>query len=163
MQGARTNEIAARVAKAKNEWGSELEIVDGTGGYGAGVIDSLIQAGYSPLEVNFSGKAIDPRYFNKRSEMWFLMAEWVKRGGCLPNDPELVKELTTPTYSFQNGKFRLEEKDQIKARLGFSPDRADSLALTFSMPDQPTSHCLHPHLQPHGKLISEYDPFNQHS
>lgn len=84
MRNARTNEIAARVAAAKIKWGSELEAIDGTGGYGSGVIDSLIQAGHNPLEVQFSGKAIDNRYYNKRSEMWFEMAAWIKRAGrCL--------------------------------------------------------------------------------
>lgn len=135
LRNARSNEIAARVAVAKSRWNHDIELIDGTGGYGSGVVDSLIQSGHSPIEVNFSGKSIDPRYFNKRAEMWFEMAEWVRRGGCLPNDPELVRELTSPTYTFQNGKFRLEEKDQIKKRLGYSPDKADALALTFALPE----------------------------
>ena len=66
------------------------------------------------------------------------MAEWVKNGGALPNIPELVSELTTPTYTFTNGKFVLEEKDQIKIRLGRSPDLADALALTFAIVDMPS-------------------------
>lgn len=139
MKNARTNDIAARVASESDQNEVEMVLVDSTGGYGAGVEDSLIQAGQSPIPVNFAGKAIDPRYFNKRSEMWYLMAEWVKRGGALPNDPILRRELTAPTYTYHQGKFRLEEKDQIKKRLGFSPDRADALALTFALPDLPSS------------------------
>ena len=135
MRGARSNEVASRVALAKQRWGSEVELIDGTGGYGSGVIDSLIQAGHNPREIHFSGKAIDNRYYNKRAEMWFNMADWIKRGGCLPNDRELLRELIAPTYTFQNGKFRLEEKDQIKERLGYSPDKADALALTFAEPE----------------------------
>jgi hypothetical protein len=61
----------------------------------------------------------------------------VKTGCALPNVPQLVRELTAPTYEFRNGKFRLEETEQIKARLGFSPDIADALALTFAMPLPP--------------------------
>ncbi len=137
MRNARTNEIAARVAYEKKEHNSEVEFIDDTGGWGAGVIDSLIQAGHSPRGVNFSSAATDPRYFNKRSEIWFLMADWIKRGGILPPTPQLVRELTTPTYAFVGGKFRLEEKDQIKKRLQFSPDCADALALTFSMAEMP--------------------------
>jgi phage terminase large subunit len=158
MRNARSHEIAARVIASKVKWGSEIEFVDGTGGYGAGVIDSMIQGGYAPIEVHFSGKPIDPRYLNKRAEMWFLMAEWVKRGGTLPNDPELQKELTAPTYTFTNGKFRLEEKDQIKERLGFSPDKADALALTFAQPEMPANLML-PLNQRGGKLLSDYDPY----
>jgi hypothetical protein len=139
MRNARTHDIAARVAQSKVRWGSEMEFVDETGGYGAGVVDALLQAGYSPVGVNFAGKAVDPRYANKRAEMHFLMAEWVKRGGALPNDPELVRELTALTYTFHHGKMLLEDKDQIKARLGFSPDKADALCMTFAMPEMPAA------------------------
>lgn len=159
MQGARSNEIAARIMAAKSKWESEVEFIDGTGGYGSGVIDSLMQAGQTPQEVHFSGRPIDQRYFNKRSEMWFLMAEWIKRGGAIPNHPQLQKELTAPTYTFQNGKFRLEEKAQIKERLGFSPDFADALALTFAMPDMPRSMRIEGIQDKHGQLKYEYDPF----
>ena len=62
------------------------------------------------------------------------MADWVKSGGALPNVPELVAELTTPTYTFVGGKIMLEDKDQVKKRLGRSPDLADALALTFAYP-----------------------------
>lgn len=41
--------------------------------------------------------------------------------GSLPKLPELVGELTVPTYTFVNGKFQLEDKDQVKQRLGRSP------------------------------------------
>lgn len=135
LQGMRTPDIAARIANAKNKWKSEAEFIDGTGGFGSGVVDALLQAGYSPNEIHFSSKATDPAYLNKRAEMWFKMAEWIKRGGVLPYDQELIKELTAPQYTFVGGKFQLESKDQIKARLGFSPDRSDALALTFALPD----------------------------
>lgn len=159
MQGARSNEIAARIMQAKSRWESEMEFIDGTGGYGSGVIDSLIQAGQSPQEIHFSGKPIDQRYFNKRSEMWFLMAEWIKRGGAIPKHPQLQKELTAPTYTFQNGKFKLEEKAQIKERLGFSPDFADALSLTFALPDMPRRLSVPGMEQKIEKLKYEYDPF----
>jgi phage terminase large subunit len=157
MRNPRSHEVAARVALAKEKWHSEMEFFDGSGGFAAGAIDAMIQAGHNPQEVSFSGKAIDPRYFNKRSEMWFQMAEWVKRGGALPNLPILAKELTTPTYAFQNGKFRLEEKDQIKKRLGFSPNFADALCLTFAMPEAPAS--ILPQVAGQSAHKSEYDPF----
>lgn len=163
MRNARSTEVAARVINAKSKWKSEMEFIDGTGGYGAGVIDAMIVGGYSPQEINFSGRSNDPRYFNKRSEMWFEMAEWVKRGGWLPNDPTLAKELTAPTYTFQNGKLRLEEKEQIKDRLGFSPDRADALGLTFALPEMPASLPFPANmLQPKVNMaITEYDPLEQ--
>ena len=160
LRNMRTDAIAARVMVEKKTRNSEMEFIDGTGGYGAGVIDSLITAGESPSEINFSGKAIDPRYYNKRAEMWFEMANWIKRGGSIPNDPELMKELTAPLYYFQGGKFRLEEKDQIKKRLGYSPDKADALALTFALPDMPrTMESIAGIPEKRGKLRADYDPF----
>lgn len=161
MRGARTHDIAAKVAESKRKWNSELELIDGTGGFGSGVIDNLLQAGHSPMEVHFSGKAIDSRYYNKRAEMWFLMADWIKRGGAIPNNAQLIKELTAPTYTFQNGKFLLEPKDQIKERLGFSPDLADALALTFALPEAPGLNAP-PDLMYHhtNKMKVEFDPFD---
>jgi hypothetical protein len=138
MRNARSNEIAAKVARVDAEWNlSDQIFVDATGGWGSGVEDALRQAKYLPIAVNFSGKATDIKYFNKRSEMLFEFCEWIKRGGALPNSPSLAKELTTMTYTFQDGKFRVEEKAQIKARLKFSPDEADAYALTFALPDKP--------------------------
>lgn len=160
MRGARSNEIAARLAVVKKEFASEVEMVDDTGGYGSGVIDAYLTAGLSAMSVCFAGKALNPKYFNKRSEMWFEMAEWLKRGGVIPDIPELRRELCCPTYSFHQGKFRLEEKDQIKSRLGFSPDFADALALTFAVPDQPKAMSpLEAQLAGHGKVLTDFDPF----
>lgn len=159
MHTNRGNDVAARAVLAKSRWDWEMSFVDDTGGYGGSVIDSMIQYGLSPVPVNFAGKADDPRYFNKRSEMWFRMADWVKRGGMLPNYQSYVRQLSTPTYTFQLGKFRLEEKDQIKKRLGFSPDDADALALTFAIAEMPGAQ------SPEGQaaarassMKSDYDP-----
>lgn len=159
MRSARTQEITAKLIQMKTDFGSELELIDGTGGFGSGTVDMMVQAGHSPMEIHFAGKARDSRYLNCRSEMWFEMAAWVKRGGALPKIPALVKELTAPTYYFQNGKFQLEPKDQIKARLGYSPDYGDALALTFAIPDQPASTSLQGMLGNHGKMKSDWNPF----
>lgn len=159
MRNARSNDIAARLLKMKSDFGSEMEMIDDTGGYGAGVIDFYLQAGHAAIPVCYSGKAIDPRYYNKRSEIWFEMAKWVKRGGALPDVPELVKELSAPTYTFFGGKLRLEEKDQIKKRLGFSPDFGDALANTFALPEMPRAFVIPGLNDQPNKLKSEYDPF----
>jgi len=137
MRNWRTTDIAARVYTAKMKWGSELEFVDDTGHWGHGVIDNLVAAGTNPHAVIFHGKAINPRYKNRRAEMWISMAEAIKGGLVLPDLGELVGELTTPTYTFVSGQLMLEEKDQIKKRLGRSPDLADALALTYALPDMP--------------------------
>ena len=164
MRAARSNEIAGRVMMAKDKWKSEVEFVDGTGGWGSGVIDSLIQARHSPVEVNFSGKSNNSKYYNKRAEMWFDMAEWLERGGVIPNNNQLIKELVSPTYTIKNGKFLLEPKDQIKDRLGYSPDIADALALTFAHPEMPAKSdmdILRDKIRgERGKALTDFNPLD---
>lgn len=159
MRNARSNEIASRIILGKMKWNSEMEYIDDTGGYGSGVIDSMIQGGHSPHAINFSGKADDPKYYNKRAEMWFRMAEWIKRGGSLPRIPELVADLTAPTYTFSKSKFRLEEKAHIKDRLGHSPDLGDALALTFAHAEMPGASLIEKFGVASGHQ-SDYDPFD---
>jgi len=142
LRGERTTNIAAKVIMAHRDFGKGHEVltlIDDTGHWGHGVIDNCIAAGINPIGVQFHAPALDKRYKNRRAEMWLQMAEWVKRGGALPDIPELIGELTVPTYTFANGQFLLEEKDLIKEKLGRSPDLADALALTFGIPELPTS------------------------
>jgi hypothetical protein len=146
-----------------------LTFVDDTGHWGHGVIDNLLTAGLNCIPVIYSDPALDPRYRNRRAEMWMTGAEWVKNGGALPSIPELVGELTTPTYTFLNGKFLLEEKDQVKIRLGRSPDLADALFQTFAIPDMPndvmrrlgkqsTAKRDHDPYESTGRAESDFDP-----
>lgn len=109
-------------------------LVDATGGYGAGVIDTMRSTNHDAIEVYFSGSPLDRQYFNKRSEMYFLLVKWIRAGGALPPDPELKEELCAMTYRFQKDQFRLDEKDDVKELIGRSPDKADSVALTFAFP-----------------------------
>ena len=159
MRGANTNEIVARVMESKRKWGSELELIDNSFAWGNGVVDNLTVAGVSAHAVNFAGKAIDPRYRNRRAEGWIKMADAIKAGAALPNEASLVAELTTPTYTFHNGQFQLEEKDQVKKRLGRSPDLADALALTYTLPDLPGQLLGHMSQAGLGRAVTEYDPF----
>lgn len=131
-------DIANRVLGAKAQWGSEREFFDATGGWAAGAVDVMRSQGHGPINVQFAAPAMDPRYANRRAEIWFKLAKWIQEGGALPPVPEMVAELVTPTYTFHKGKLLLEEKDQVKKRLGRSPDLADALALTFGLIDMPS-------------------------
>jgi hypothetical protein len=135
-----STDIATSILAMRQETGATLTLVDATGGWAAGASDVLKASGDSQVvNVQFHGTAGNPKYRNRRAEMWFSLAEWVKGGGWLPNLPELVGELTTPTYTFVGGKLQIEPKEQVKERLGRSPDLADALALTFAIPDRPAS------------------------
>jgi hypothetical protein len=85
-------------------------------------------------EVNFGGKAgSDKRYWDKRAEMWGELRDWLRRGGAIPNSPDLKTDLSEPHYGYSDdSRIKLESKDHIKARGGRSPDLGDALALTFA-------------------------------
>jgi len=85
--------------------------------------------------VNFASKSDDPRYMNKRSEMYWRFSEWIKRG-ALPRSVELKKSLLATKYFFIGNKIQLIDKDLIKQEIGFSPDEADSIVTTFAVVEQ---------------------------
>ena len=136
LHGLNTMEVASAVASHYWRIKPDAIIVD-AGAMGAGVIDRLRQMGMpNVMEVNFGGAAIDStRYANIRAEMYFKILAWLKSGGCIPNDTDLKSELTVTEYKYTTaGKIILQPKEQIKELTGRSPDRADSLALTFAVP-----------------------------
>lgn len=126
--------VASQFIQEQKTYDADAFMIDETGGYGAGVIDAMRQLGSDVVGVKFSGAPLDPRYFNKRSEMFFELAKWVKEGGALPKDEKLKQELLAITFSYHKDKFRIVEKDMVKQAIGRSPDRADALALTFAYP-----------------------------
>jgi hypothetical protein len=124
--------VASNVCQKIDADKADACFVDESGGYGAGVVDAMRQLNKSPIGIQFGGKPNDPRYFNKRSEMYFELSKWIKAGGKLPQDEELKEELLAIEYYFANDKFRIVDKDDTKELIGRSPDRADAVILTFA-------------------------------
>jgi phage terminase large subunit len=115
------------------------QIAVDTIGIGAGVADALRQ--WFPdegviVDVNSAAKRDDGENYNLRAYMWQQMRDWLGTA-ALPNDPELRADLTGLRYGFRSGLLLLESKDDAKKRGMKSPDRADSLALTFAVPGGP--------------------------
>ena len=163
MRGQDGPAVAGRYAQAKMKFGSECDTIDDTGGWASSVIDFSRLAQNPLLPVNSGGVPDDARYFNKRAEMYFRAAEWVKNGGALPPESvfqargiDPVKEATCSTYFINGkGKLQIEEKDQVKKRLGFSPDWWDSFCLTFASPDAPSSVRAQQIQGSSGRMISD--------
>lgn len=108
-------------------------------GVGAGVCDRLTELAAGGdiqiVGVNSSVRVEDGTNYNVRAKIWDEMRGWLKDAPVsLPNDQTLKSELSALKYLFRNGLRLIESKDDAKKRGIKSPDRADSLALTFAEP-----------------------------
>lgn len=136
-------ELADKVAQVIHEYKPAAVFCDA--GNGSGVIDYLRLHRHRISEVHFGGGAADPKFLNKRAEMWFSVRDWLKLGGAIPNDPGLKQDLAAPTYKFNAaGRIQLESKDEIKKRGMPSPDIADALAVTFAQKIAPQTRDSRP-------------------
>lgn len=139
-------QVAARTRAEINAYGEKPEqIAVDTIGIGAGVADIL--RGWYPdvidrktgrktqtvVDVNSALRMGDGENYNLRAFMWREMREWLK-GASIPNDQDLRTDLTALRYGYKGGELLLESKDDAKRRGVKSPDRGDSLALTFAIP-----------------------------
>lgn len=101
-------------------------------GLGGGVTDRLKELN-SPIRACNGGEgATHPDDFvNLRAEMWWALREELRAGKLLlPPDPKLKGDLTNLRYSYDSrGRVMLEKKDDLKRRIGRSPDRGDALAI----------------------------------
>lgn len=126
--------LAGIVAREARDWRPDRIFVDGVG-VGAGVVDILNDLGLPVTDAQAGAAALNPRkYRNRRAEMWAQMRDWLRHGG-IPDDPALADDLTGLEYGYTVGDaLQLEKKEDMKKRGLASPDRADSLALTFYAP-----------------------------
>ena len=127
----KTAHVVAEIIKRERP----LQVFVDGGGMGAGVVDRLRQLNFSVVDVNGGNASMNPRFLNKRAEMWEEMKEFIVNLCELPPDQTLRDELTVVEYGYTDrGRIRLERKEDIMADHGFSPDRADALAMTFAYP-----------------------------
>lgn len=122
----------AKRYKADGEY--DVLVIDDTG-VGGGVTDRLVEQDVECEAFNGGEKAIDPeRFFNTRSEGYWLLRERFDPQSDDPiqieDDQELVHELTCMKYDITSkGQVKLESKEEIKKRIGKSPDKADALMM----------------------------------
>jgi hypothetical protein len=115
-------------------------IVDETG-VGGPIVDRLTQLVPMPVYgINFGAKSDDPKHANMRMTMYWRLREAMQRGLAIPNDPLLERELLAIEYQHDaQDRMLLIPKDRMRKDLGFSPDRADALALSFAVQIAPAA------------------------
>ena len=101
-------------------------------GLGGGVADRLRELGYQVEGFNGGSKAKDAeRFMNRRAESYWQLRKRLEEGRvALPADEQLFDELMALRWRpTAEGKVRLEAKEELKSRLGQSPDRADAVVM----------------------------------
>lgn len=126
MAHSRTTDISDRLDAISRENDNCSIIVDEIG-VGGGVVDELHALGRRVISFNSAEKSVEEKYYNKRAEAWWTVAQDFAQGniGCSRMTLELRRDLCCPTYEFRNGKILIEPKDKIKERLHRSPDKGD--------------------------------------
>ncbi len=133
--GLNTLQTSEQVRDILKEIGCKKVVVDGNG-VGSGVWPILHKHGLSVCRfMSTSRPSASAGEFgtfgNARAEMYWRFREWVEHGGIIFNDPQLKEELEATTYEIRNGKIYICSKDDLRKRLGRSPDRADACAYCF--------------------------------
>jgi len=112
-------------------------------GIGAGVVDRLREQGY-PVEAFNGSERTDLRdvsgeleFLNRRAASWWTLRELLDPSNdmdvCLPDDDLLIGDLVAPKWNqTSTGKIKVESKDDVKKRIGRSPDSGDAVVMAFA-------------------------------
>ncbi|MGB2865424.1 MAG: hypothetical protein WBC05_18990 [Sedimentisphaerales bacterium] len=118
-------------------------------GIGAGVVDRLKEQRRRVRAVNFGSSAYDSKkYANMRAECYWKVHDALKPDAAVPMTlparcDKLVSELAAIEWRVTStGKIIVEPKEDIKKRLGRSPDHADALALSYARPSRKGHVCV---------------------
>ena len=117
-------------------------------GVGGSVYDHVRSAGLRARALNGAGRSRardclgQLGFLNKRAEWWWRLREALDpdRGSqlALPEDRELAAELAAARWTMTPRGIQVEAKDDIAARLGRSPDKADAAVYAFAEADEAT-------------------------
>lgn len=142
VQGWNQLDTMATVGRLKGlydatpEGSKPREILVDVIGIGAGVVDRLRELGLPVRGVNVAEAPalVSSSAYRLRDELWLELKHWLERRDCrLPEDEDLLEDITAPGYSFiSNGKLKVEGKDEMRKRGQRSPDLADALCMTFA-------------------------------
>ncbi|MFO7446222.1 MAG: hypothetical protein R6W90_07630 [Ignavibacteriaceae bacterium] len=100
-------------------------------GVGAGTVNGLKELGIKVVRLGGADKPVwqsdEEEFNNLRSQMYWQMREDLRNGNIIiPDDSSLIADLTAPKWETRNGMIVIESKEEIKKRLGHSPNKGDA-------------------------------------
>jgi hypothetical protein len=124
---------ALTIAERRDDAPVHVDVI----GVGTSTYDFLRAQNIHALPINGSAKSLGQdgilRFVNLRSELHWQMRQALDpmnpEALALPPDPKLAVDLAAPRYSMTTSGIKVESKDDIKKRLGRSPDRGDAVIL----------------------------------
>ena len=136
--------VAAEVLKLRRDQAGI--VVDAGGGYGGDTIARLTDQGIPVVGYlgaasadTFTSREGIYRFRNYRAySLWSFREALDPDLGmhvALPPDPELLAQLAAPRFEVTPKGIQIESKEDIKERIGVSPDKADAVIYAF-MADQ---------------------------
>lgn len=138
-KGVDINDGAKSAAFIVGERRDEAPIHVDVIGVGTSTFDFLVANKLQTIAINGSAQAAGTdksgmlKFFNKRAELHWRMREALDPGNtdpiALPPDPQLAADLAAPRWVLGKSGIQVETKDEIKKRLGRSPDRGDAVIL----------------------------------
>lgn len=133
--------LAPQIVSFLNQNDVDIAIGDGTG-FGGSFFSFLRQqfGEKKVISVNFGGKAPVDGYENMRAYMGDKLRQTVISGCHIPDEPDLIEELSIVKGWKSKGVSYLDQKKNIKKYLGRSCDEFDAAGLT---------ECVEPYLKSH--------------
>ncbi len=141
LKNVDTVELARWVAMRAADWNPKAIYIDSVG-LGIGVVDELNRQSIANVyPTNVSRAASNPRKFHLlRDELWWKLRERVqtsKLSFAECPDQQLISEISSIKYEVRdNGKIKIESKNDMRARNMPSPNKGDALMLTMMADDK---------------------------
>lgn len=135
-----TDAVGERAYQLYDDRNCSKAYVDATG-FGSSVAPKMRRAGAKgarPVKVAESPtrQVEEGDFFQLRDQLYWDVMLWLRDdpGAMLPPDEMLIEELLALAYTYHGKRRRIKvtSKDVLRDRLKRSPDRLDSLALTFA-------------------------------
>ena len=114
-----------------------IKIYVDSAGIGAGVYDQARAYGLPVADINWARQAQQKKRFaNQRAEFYWRLREVLRTGKLnIPDNALLHGDLAAMRVGYdQFSRILIEDKDQLRKRIGRSPDSGDALAMTYAMP-----------------------------
>lgn len=126
-------ENASKISRHLKTIHPQPKVIYGDAGQGMAVLSRLRDLGHTNIiDIFFGGASDEENCFNKRAAMAYRFKQFLREGQIPVDDMLLQEAVNLHLDEDPNRKVRLVKKRKIRDIIGRSPDRLDSVMLTFA-------------------------------